>query len=186
MNEQIDKAIANEDFAFAFDVLNSIPTPFDEDSRFYYDHKSGKIGEYDEYAGRDQKYTYEQYNRKAVSVLKAESYVLLSKDDIEAENLFLEHLADFDLGVNTVNLDDNWGSGHLNERYMTAVSIYNDYLVSVVRKAMVKNKPALSKKISLLIRDGLSRDTKNDTVVWYYDTEAKDEAQNIINSYNVN
>lgn len=186
INKQLDKAVAKGDFAFAFAVLNSIPSHFDHLSRFYYNPKTGEIGGYDSSEGTKEKYTSIQYCRKAVSVLKAESDVLLSTNNAEAENLFLEHLADFDLGVNKVNIgifekysDEN----QANEKYQEAVTIYNDYLISVIRKALVKNNPALAKKIALLIRDGLSFKVENHDYIWSYDTEAKDEANEIIENH---
>lgn len=184
MMKQLDKAIANGNFAFAFEVINSIPSHFDDYSRFYYDPKTGEMGEYED---DRTKYSHEQYCRKAVSMLKAESDVLLSKNDPEAESLFLEHLADFDLGVNNVYIgkffryDDK---SNTNERYQDAVTIYNDYLISVVRKALVKGNPELAKKVSLLIRDGLSFTEVHNDYDWDYDTEAKDEAQEIISNFN--
>ena len=91
----------------------------------------------------------------------------------EGESLFLEHLADFDLGVNKVNIgifekysDEN----HANETYQEAVTIYNDYLISVIRKALVKNNP-------------LSFKVDNHDYIWFYDTEAKDEANEIIENH---
>lgn len=184
MNQQIDKALAKGDYQFAFEVLNSIPSHFDEDARFYYNPKSGEMVDISYSGDRDREYTYEQHNRKAVSVFKAEGDVLFSKDNIEAENLFLEHLADYDLGVSTVDINDSYAYCLNNDRYRTAVTIYNDYLVSVVRKALVKNKPELAKKVSKLIRDGLSfKRVDGEDGVWYYDTEAKDEAKEIIDSF---
>lgn len=189
MNKQIDNAIAKGNYAFAFDVLNSIPSHFDSYSRFYYNNKTGDMGSYDSKEGRTKEFTYDQYCRKAVSVLRAESDVLLSKNDPEAEGLFLEHLADFDLGVNNVNTGKYGHSDEVsgeNKRYQEAVTIYNDYLISVIRKALLKNKPEIAKKVSLLIRDGLSF-TKDPNYeydwIWKYDTEAKDEANEIINSF---
>lgn len=186
INKQLDKAVAKGDFAFAFAVLNSIPSHFDHLSRFYYNPKTGEIGDYDSSEGIKESYTSTQYCRKAVSVLKAESDVLLSTNNAEAESLFLEHLADFDLGVNKVNIgifekysDEN----RANEKYQEAVTIYNDYLISVIRKALVKNNPALAKKIALLIRDGLSFKVENHDYIWSYDTEAKDEANEIIENH---
>lgn len=72
-----------------------------------------------------------------------------------------------------------------NEKYQEAVTIYNDYLISVIRKALVKNNPALAKKIALLIRDGLSFETDGLHYNWAYDTEAKDEANEIIENHDV-
>ena len=187
INEQLDKAIAKGDFAFAFAVLNSIPSHFDHLSEFYYNPKTGEIGDYDSSEGIKEKYTSTQYCRKAVSVLKAESDVLLSSNNAEAESLFLEHLADFDLGVNKVNIGTFYevsSEGKANEKYQEAVTIYNDYLISVIRKALIKNNPALAKKIALLIRDGLSFKVDNHDYIWFYDTEAKDEAKEIIASFN--
>lgn len=187
INEQLDKAIAKGDFAFAFAVLNSIPSHFDHLSEFYYNPKTGEIGDYDSSEGIKEKYTSIQYCRKAVSVLKAESDVLLSTNNAEAESLFLEHLADFDLGVNKVNIGTFYkvsSEGEANEKYQEAVTIYNDYLISVIRKALIKNNPALAKKIALLIRDGLSFKVDNHDYIWFYDTEAKDEAKEIITSFN--
>lgn len=187
INEQLDKAIAKGDFAFAFAVLNSIPSHFDHLSQFYYNPKTGEIGDYDSSEGIKEKYTSTQYCRKAVSVLKAESDVLLSSNNAEAESLFLEHLADFDLGVNKVNIGTFYevsSEGKANEKYQEAVTIYNDYLISVIRKALIKNNPALAKKIALLIRDGLSFKVDNHDYIWFYDTEAKDEAKEIITSFN--
>lgn len=183
MMKQLDKAISDCNFDFAFKVLNSIPSHFNEYSKFYYNSWTGKIGE-----GRSE-YDHNQYCRKAVSVLKAESDVLLTKDDPEAENLFLEHLADFDLGVNNVNIgmfDYASKENRVNENYQEAVTIFNDYLISVIRKTLVKNKPELAKKISLQIRDGLSFTPGESSIyyIWAYDTEAKDEAQEIIAKYN--
>lgn len=190
INEQLDKAIAKGDFAFAFAVLNSIPSHFDHLSEFYYNPKTGEIGDYDRSEGIKEKYTSTQYCRKAVSVLKAESDVLLSSNNTEAESLFLEHLADFDLGVNKVNIGTFYevsSEGKANEKYKEAVTIYNDYLISVIRKALIKNNPALAKKISLLLKDGLSfkkSPTESKNYIWDYDTEAKDEAKEIITSFN--
>lgn len=187
INEQLDKAIAKGDFAFAFAVLNSIPSHFDHLSEFYYNPKTGEIGDYDSSEGIKEKYTSTQYCRKAVSVLKAESDVLLSSNNTEAESLFLEHLADFDLGVNKVNIGTFYevsSEGKANEKYQESVTIYNDYLISVIRKALIKNNPALAKKIALLIRDGLSFKVDNHDYIWFYDTEAKDEAKEIIASFN--
>lgn len=186
INEQLDKAVAKGDFAFAFAVLNSIPSHFDHLSRFYYNPKTGEIGDYDSSEGIKEIYTSTQYCRKAVSVLKAESDVLLSTNNAEAESLFLEHLADFDLGVNKVNIGTFYeisSKGKANETYQDAVTIYNDYLISVIRKALVKNNPALAKKIALLIRDGLSFKVDGHDYIWSYDTEAKDEANEIIENY---
>lgn len=186
INEQLDKAVAKGDFAFAFAVLNSIPSHFDHLSRFYYNPKTGEIGHYDSSKGIEERYTSTQYCRKAVSVLKAESDVLLSTNNAEAESLFLEHLADFDLGVNKVNIGTFYeisSKGKANEEYQDAVTIYNDYLISVIRKALVKNNPALAKKIALLIRDGLSFKVDGHDYIWSYDTEAKDEANEIIENY---
>lgn len=186
INEQLDKAVAKGDFAFAFAVLNSIPSHFDHLSRFYYNPKTGEIGHYDSSEGIEERYTSTQYCRKAVSVLKAESDVLLSTNNAEAESLFLEHLADFDLGVNKVNIGTFYeisSKGKANEEYQDAVTIYNDYLISVIRKALVKNNPALAKKIALLIRDGLSFKVDGHDYIWSYDTEAKDEANEIIENY---
>lgn len=186
INEQLDKAVAKGDFAFAFAVLNSIPSHFDHLSRFYYNPKTGEIGDYDSSEGIKEIYTSTQYCRKAVSVLKAESDVLLSTNNAEAESLFLEHLADFDLGVNKVNIGTFYeisSKGKANEEYQDAVTIYNDYLISVIRKALVKNNPALAKKIALLIRDGLSFKVDGHDYIWSYDTEAKDEANEIIENY---
>lgn len=186
INEQLDKAVAKGDFAFAFAVLNSIPSHFDHLSRFYYNPKTGEIGDYDSSEGIKEIYTSTQYCRKAVSVLKAESDVLLSTNNAEAESLFLEHLADFDLGVNKVNIGTFYeisSKGKANETYQEAVTIYNDYLISVIRKALVKNNPALAKKIALLIRDGLSFKVDGHDYIWSYDTEAKDEANEIIENY---
>lgn len=186
INEQLDKAVAKGDFAFAFAVLNSIPSHFDHLSRFYYNPKTGEIGDYDSSEGIKEIYTSTQYCRKAVSVLKAESDVLLSTNNAEAESLFLEHLADFDLGVNKVNIGTFYeisSKGKANEAYQDAVTIYNDYLISVIRKALVKNNPALAKKIALLIRDGLSFKVDGHDYIWSYDTEAKDEANEIIENY---
>lgn len=186
INKQLDKAVAKGDFAFAFAVLNSIPSHFDHLSQFCYNPKTGEIGDYDSSEGIKESYTSTQYCRKAVSVLKAESDVLLSTNNAEAESLFLEHLADFDLGVNKVNIgifekysDEN----QANEKYQEAVTIYNDYLISVIRKALVKNNPAMAKKIALLIRDGLSFKVDNHDYIWFYDTEAKDEANEIIENH---
>lgn len=187
INEQLDKAIAKGDFAFAFAVLNSIPSHFNHLSQFYFNPKTGEIGDYDSSEGIKEKYTSTQYCRKAVSVLKAESDVLLSTNNAEAESLFLEHLADFDLGVNKVNIGTFYevsSEGTANEKYQEAVTIYNDYLISVIRKALIKNNPALAKKIALLIRDGLSFKVDNHDYIWFYDTEAKDEAKEIIASFN--
>ena len=186
INEQLDKAVAKGDFAFAFAVLNSIPSHFDDFSQFCYNPKTGEIGDYDSSEGIKERYTSTQYCRKAVSVLKAESDVLLSTNNTEAESLFLEHLADFDLGVNKVNIGTFYevsSEGKANETYQDAVTIYNDYLISVIRKALVKNNPALAKKIALLIRDGLSFKVDNHDYIWSYDTEAKDEANEIIENY---
>lgn len=186
INEQLDKAVAKGDFAFAFAVLNSIPSHFDHLSRFYYNPKTGEIGDYDSSEGIKEIYTSTQYCRKAVSVLKAESDVLLSTNNAEAESLFLEHLADFDLGVNKVNIGTFYeisSKGKANETYQDAVTIYNDYLISVIRKALVKSNPALAKKIALLIRDGLSFKVDGHDYIWSYDTEAKDEANEIIENY---
>lgn len=186
INKQLDKAVAKGDFAFAFAVLNSIPSHFDHLSEFYYNPKTGEIGDYDSSEGIKESYTSTQYCRKAVSVLKAESDVLLSTNNAEAESLFLEHLADFDLGVNKVNIgifEKYTDENHANEKYQEAVTIYNDYLISVIRKALVKNNPALAKKIALLIRDGLSFKLDNHDYIWFYDTEAKDEANEIIENH---
>lgn len=186
INEQLDKAVAKGDFAFAFAVLNSIPSHFDDYSQFCYNPKTGEIGHYDSSKGIEERYTSTQYCRKAVSVLKAESDVLLSTNNAEAESLFLEHLADFDLGVNKVNIGTFYeisSEGKANETYQEAVTIYNDYLISVIRKALVKNNPALAKKIALLIRDGLSFKVDGHDYIWSYDTEAKDEANEIIENY---
>lgn len=186
INKQLDKAVAKGDFAFAFAVLNSIPSHFDHLSRFYYNPNTGEIGDYDSSEGIKERYTSTQYCRKAVSVLKAESDVLLSTNNAEAESLFLEHLADFDLGVNKVNIgifEKYTDENHANETYQEAVTIYNDYLISVIRKALVKNNPALAKKIALLIRDGLSFKLDNHDYIWFYDTEAKDEANEIIENH---
>lgn len=186
INEQLDKAVAKGDFAVAFAVLNSIPSHFDHMSRFYYNPKTGEIGGYDSSEGIKERYTSTQYCRKAVSVLKAESDVLLSTNNAEAESLFLEHLADFDLGVNKVNIGQFFeisSEGEANEKYQEAVTIYNDYLISVIRKALVKNNPALAKKIALLIRDGLSFKVDNHDYIWFYDTEAKDKANEIIENH---
>lgn len=188
INEQLDKAVANGDFAFAFAVLNSIPSHFDDYSRFYYNPTTGEIGDYDSREGIKKEYKSAQYCRKAVSVLKAESDVLLSTNNAEAESLFLEHLADFDLGVNKVNIgvfSQYSTEGRANEKYQEAVTIYNDYLISVIRKALVKNKTALAKKIAFLIRDGLSFEADGSDYNWAYDTEAKDEANEIIENYDV-
>ena len=157
INKQLDKAVAKGDFAFAFAVLNSIPSHFDHLSRFYYNPKTGEIGDYDSSEGIKESYTSTQYCRKAVSVLKAESDVLLSTNNAEAENLFLEHLADFDLGVNKVNIgifEKYTDENHANEKYQEAVTIYNDYLISVIHD-----------------------------YIWFYDTEAKDEANEIIENH---
>ena len=190
MTKEIDKAIAEENFAFAFAILNSIPSHFDKYSRFYYNKESGEMGEYNSREDIKEQFTVQQYCRKAVSVLKAESDVLLTKNDPEAESLFLEHLADFDLGVNKVNLGEFYKystDNEANEKYQEAVTIYNDYLISVIRKALSRNNPDLAKKISLLVRDGLSftTDSKDDyNHTWAYDTEAKDEAEEIIRNFN--
>lgn len=186
INKQLDKAVAKGDFAFAFAVLNSIPSHFDHLSRFYYNPNTGEIGDYDSSEGIKERYTSTQYCRKAVSVLKAESDVLLSTNNAEAESLFLEHLADFDLGVNKVNIgifEKYTDENHANEKYQEAVTIYNDYLISVIRKALVKNNPAMAKKIARLIRDGLSFETDGLHYNWAYDTEAKDEANEIIENH---
>lgn len=188
MMKQLDQAVAGGNFDFAFKVLNSIPSHFNEYSSFYYNTKTGEMGQSRD--GIKTEYTYNQYCRKAVSVLKAESDVLLTKDDPEAENLFLEHLADFELGVNNVNIgkfphDDK--ESRTNEKYQEAVTIYNDYLISVIRKALVKGNPEFAKKVSLLIRDGLSFTPDKEyryNYIWDYDTEAMDEAKEIIAKYN--
>ncbi|MDE6553393.1 MAG: hypothetical protein K2K98_10655 [Muribaculaceae bacterium] len=198
INDRIDKAIENRNFTLAFDVLNSIPSLFDKESKLNYNTDTGRLT----YEFYDTEYTYEQYIRRAVSVLKAESDVLLSKSDTEAESLFLEHLSDLDLGVNTVNIRqcaDYSEANKENKRYQKAVTIYNDYLVSVVRKALIMNKPELAKRISLLIRAGLSStrvpgserpknivylEDDGFDYLWSYDTEAKDEAKEIIKSFN--
>lgn len=190
INEQLDKAVAEGDFASAFAILNLFPAHFDKYSRFYYNSETGEFGEEDWKKHIDKEYTYEQYCRKVVSVLKAESDVLLSTNDTEAESLFLEHLADFDLGVNTVNVGEFYyisDESKANEKYQKAVTIYNDYLISVIRKSMVKSNPSLAKKISLLLKDGLSfkkSPTESKNYIWAYDTEAKDEAKEIITSFN--
>ena len=122
-------------------------------------------------------------------MLKAESDVLLNLNNLEADNLYLEHIAEFDLGVNIVNLGEFWNlsdESRANQRYQEAVTIYNDYLISVIRKAIVKNNAVLAKKISLLVKDGLSFDTSekgSSYYIWHYDTEAKDEAQELIQSF---
>lgn len=184
MITQIDQAIANQNFALAFNVINSIPSYFDEKSQFYYRKDTGEIGDYN--GTRNEKYTYKQYCSKAISLLQAESDMLLSSNDSEAEGLFLEHLADFNLGVNKVNIGKFYKYSpetEANERYQEAVTIYNDYLMTVIRKAMIKNNPDLAKKISLLIRDGLSFTPDDLDYDWKYDTEAKDEAKEIIKNF---
>ncbi|MDE7414501.1 MAG: hypothetical protein K2N05_12050 [Muribaculaceae bacterium] len=189
MNDLIDKAVAKGDYAVAFNVLNAMCSHFDKNSKIVYNSETGEIGQCSYKVS--ERFTSEQYCRKAVSVLKAESEVLLTKNDSEAENLFLEHLGDFDLGVNNVYLgkfssynDEN----ESNEKYQKAVTIYNDYLISVIRKALVKNNIGLANKISLLVRDGLSftkeEDGRDYKYIWSYDTEAKDEAKELISSFN--
>lgn len=187
MSDQIDKAVEQGDYAFAFKVLNTIPTYFNKYSQLYYNPNTGEI---EDYSTNDNKtFNHEQYVRKAISVLKSESDILLNSNNIEAENLYLEHLADFELGVNKVNLGDFWelsDESKANTCYQEAVTIYNDYLISVIRKALVKSNMNLAEKISLLLRDGLSFEKSQSSsshYIWHYDTEAKDEAQELLNSY---
>lgn len=193
INRQINEALAAGNFSFAFDVVNSIPSHFGSESSFCYNNETGEIGGgYDSKNGFTTIYRCIQYCRKAVSVLKAESDVLLSKNDPEADILFLEHLADFDLGVNHKELGRNNMDIYINETYRDAVNTYNEYLISVIRKALLKNRLELAEKISFLIRDGLSckktpkEDGYGNDYNWFYNTEAKDEAKEIIRNFNKN
>lgn len=189
MLKQIDNALGKGNYAFAFKIINSFPAYFGDDGKIYYHAYSGEI--YTDKSLSGSVFTLDQYVNKAVEILKAEADVLLTKDDPDAENLFLEHLADFELGANTVNIGEfskNDKANIPNEQYQKSVTTYNDYLVSVIRKALVKNKPEFAQRVSNLIRDGLSfkLNRKNDEefYIWAYDTEAKDEAKELINNYN--
>ncbi len=190
MLRQIDKAMAKGNYAFAFKVVNAIPSCFGEDGNIYYDDYSYDFNT-DKIQSKKAVFTLDQYIKKAVEVLKTEADVLLSKDDPDAENLFLEHLADFELGANTVNVGEFSKTDKANipnEKYQQCVTTYNDYLISVIRKALIKSKPELAQKVSNLIRDGLSFKIKgngdDEVYIWSYDTEAKDEAKELIDNYN--
>ncbi len=104
-----------------------------------------------------------KYLPAAIQTLKAEASYLMDQDDQDAETLFM--LCINDVSGNIANYQPSTGFFDGEDQFDTdciieEVTPYNACLISIIREAIIKNKPDFAKKVLKMMKKNYKCDKK--------------------------